>query len=152
MGGPKLSVAREVALSTKVPNFGIEITVMMLEAASALRVRALWQPGYWGGGWTQRLVRLPWEPEALLVACEHSVCMCGLCVAASPYLEASKLCICFGGPHSLSRQALGFAGSAQGGVCDYAWGKQFCRHIHARSIGQRDRIFCCLINFVKRWS
>lgn len=38
-GRPKPSAAREVALSTKVPNFGTEMTMMLLEAALALGVR-----------------------------------------------------------------------------------------------------------------
>lgn len=33
------------ALSTKVPNFGTEMTVMILEVPLAWRVRVLWQPG-----------------------------------------------------------------------------------------------------------
>lgn len=34
--GPKPSAAREVTLSTQVPNLGTEMTVMILEAAPAL--------------------------------------------------------------------------------------------------------------------
>lgn len=49
-GGPKPSAAREVTLSTKAPNLGPEMTVMILEAAPALEVTVLSQPGDRVGG------------------------------------------------------------------------------------------------------
>lgn len=100
----------------------------------------------------RRLVSLPQEPEPrwwrvnIACACVDYVWL-GL-PAQKPHRPASAL----GGPGRLRRQALGFAGSAQGGGVAPPGERQCRRHIHARSVGQRDRIFCCLINFVKRWS
>lgn len=67
------------------------------------------------------MARLPWECKALLVECEHGVCTCGVCVAGSPYLgEASKPCICFGGPLPPKQASPAFGGVHTGeGVCNH---------------------------------
>lgn len=116
-------------------------------------------PGQGSGVRASGVAGLLWEPRAQFMGCEHGVCMCGVCVAGSPRLgEASKPCICYAGGAVGGLAALDMVGCIQGRVSVTThrpwdvWGKQLCRHIHTRSIGQRDRIFCCLINFIKQWS
>lgn len=117
-GEPKPSALGKVALSKEV--FGIEVTVMILEAAPAF---GGWgccaRPGVWWG--TLGGVGLLWESEALLVGCEHRACMCGICVTGYPYLgEASTPCICFGGPLQPKQASPGFGGvHAREGVCNH---------------------------------
>lgn len=103
-------------------------------------------------GGERRLVSLPPQPEPrwwrvnIACACVDYVWL-GL-PAQKPHRPASAS----GGPGSLRRKPWALRGRHREGGVAPPGERQCCRHIHARSVGQRDRIFCCLINFVKRWS